>query len=182
MAHRDGFPVPHRLTRAVFAAAAAVAVGAGAHVLAGNAIPPGGLAAAVVLLTGPAWVLAARERRWLALTGIQLGGQQAVHALLPLGAVDSASPGHLPQDVTLYGHLLAAALMAGWLRCGERRAWAAARRAARAIAEWCLQLCRPTQPGPASHIPAAAPDPLLPCVPDALHHVLVRRGPPLPAA
>ncbi|MGH3800075.1 MAG: hypothetical protein ACRDTD_08090, partial [Pseudonocardiaceae bacterium] len=41
--------------------------------------------------------------------------------------------GGLPVDLMLLGHLLAAAVGAAWLRRGERRAWAAVRRAAAAL-------------------------------------------------
>ena len=55
--------------------------------------------------------------------GAQLGAQQAVHIAL---SMSTGGSGHVPQDLMIYAHVLAAALTGSWLRCAERRAWAAA--------------------------------------------------------
>lgn len=166
--------VPHRLLRAVVATVMATGAGTGAHLLGGGSATTAGIAVALVALFGPIWLLAGRERPFVVVAAAQLAGQQLVHAGFELGG-----PAHvpLPDDVSLCGHLLAAAAIAGWLRSGERRVWAACRRTARALAACC-----------APHVPAVpAPRALL--LPSdvarvplgrVLRHVLVRRGPPPP--
>jgi hypothetical protein len=157
---------------------AAVAVGAGAHLLGGATVDPVALAAAVPLMLGLSWPLTGRERGWLPIAGAQLAGQQVVHTLLSR-AGDAVEPG-LPVDVFLYGHVAAALLVAVWLRRGERRTWAAARRAARMVARWwsrLLVLLRHSEP-PHAVQAAAPPEPLV-SRPPLLRHALVRRGPPV---
>jgi hypothetical protein len=171
---------PHRLLRAFVLTGAAVAVGAGAHLLGGADVDPVALTMAVPLLLGLSWPLTDRERGWLPIAGAQLAGQQVVHTLLSR-AGEAVEPG-LPIDAFLYGHVAAAALVAVWLRRGERRTWAAARRAARLVAMWWARLlvlltC-PAPPRPAR--PLAPPVPLVRRSP-LLRHAVVRRGPPLPA-
>jgi hypothetical protein len=78
----------------------------------------------------------------------------------------------LPTDLMLYAHLAAAALAAGWLRVGERRAWAAVRRVARVV------LTRPAIgpiPPPARPLP---PEPERSPAARLLRHAMARRGPP----
>jgi len=157
----------------------AVAVGAAAHLLGRGAVDPIALAAAFPLLLGLLWPLTDRERGWLPIAGAQLAGQQVVHTLLSR-AGDAVEPG-LPVDVFLYGHVLAAVLVAVWLRRGEQRTWAAARRAARLVAAWWARLVvllgHGELPYPVTAPNAASPVPL-PGRP-LLRHAVVRRGPPL---
>jgi hypothetical protein len=174
---------PHRAARAVVLTGTAVAVGVGAHLLGSGAVSLGGVAAAFAVLLALGWSLTDRERGWLPIAGAQLAGQQVVHSLLEWDAPThpAAATGGLPADVLLYAHLLAAALMATWLRCGERRVWAAARRAVRAVAaRWRVLGAligyrapghrRPPSPGSA---------PLAAYVPELLRHIVTRRGPPV---
>lgn len=126
---------------------------------------PGVLAAAAALVA-PAWWLTGKERGWGPLAGALLAGQLAAHALFTAASpadhvgmhMSSGhhSPGHLslghheagglPVDLMLLGYLLAAAAGAAWLRRGERRAWAAARRTAAALRQTLLMLLgRPVQ-------------------------------------
>ena len=158
---------------------AAVAVGAAAHLVGGGAVDPIALAAAFPLLLGLSWPLTGRERGWLPIAGAQLAGQQVVHTLLSRAgqAVESG----LPVDVFLYGHVLAAVLVAAWLRRGEQRTWAAARRAAWMVAAWWARLAVLLGHGELPY-PVTAPiltSPVaLPGHP-LLRHAVVRRGPPL---
>ena len=170
---------PHRLARALVLTCVAVAVGAAAHLLGRGAVDPIALAAAFPLLLGLLWPLTDRERGWLPIAGAQLAGQQVVHTLLSR-AGDAVDPG-LPVDVFLYGHVLAAVLVAVWLRRGEQRTWAAARRAARLVAAWWARLVvllgHGELPYPVTAPNAASPVPL-PGRP-LLRHAVVRRGPPV---
>ena len=170
---------PHRLARALVLTCVAVAVGAAAHLLGRGAVDPIALAAAFPLLLGLSWPLTDRERGWLPIAGAQLAGQQVVHTLLSR-AGDAVEPG-LPVDVFLYGHVLAAVLVAVWLRRGEQRTWAAARRAARLVAAWWARLVvllgHGELPYPVTAPNAASPVPL-PGRP-LLRHAVVRRGPPV---
>jgi hypothetical protein len=169
---------PHRFLRALALTGAAIAVGAAAHLLGGATVVPAALAVAFPVLLGLSWPLTGRERGWLPIAGAQLAGQQVVHTVLDRfgEAVESG----LPVDLFLYGHVAAAALVAVWLRRGERRTWAAARRAARLVARWWARLLvllrRGTPPRPAQ--PVAAPEPLA-HRPPLLRHAVVRRGPPV---
>ena len=168
---------PHRLLRALVLSTAAVAVGAGAHMLGGADVDPVALVAAVPVLLGLSWPLTDRERGWLPIAGAQLAGQQVVHTLLSR-AGDAVEPG-LPVDLFLFGHVAAALLVAVWLRRGERRTWAAARRAAQMVVRWwarLLVLLRTSEPPQA--VPVAPPQPLVPRSP-LLRHAVVRRGPPV---
>ncbi|MGQ0777567.1 MAG: hypothetical protein ACT4NY_24685 [Pseudonocardiales bacterium] len=137
---------PSRVTRTGAAAGVALTAAACAHLGAGaTTVASTGLLAAAAALVAPAWWLTGRERGWGALAGALLVGQLAAHALFTVtspgaaaGAATAMSPEHheadwLPVDLMLVGHLLAAAVGAAWLRRGERRAWAAARRAAAAL-------------------------------------------------
>lgn len=165
---------PHRLLRTAVATSMATAAGAGAHLLGGGTVDLPGITAVVAAMLVPIWLLTGRERRFAVIAVVQLTCQQVVHAALEL-----AGPNHvpLPDDVSLYGHLLAAAAIAGWLRSGERRLWAAARRAVGVLVA-CWQRR------------GAAPPPVLVVAPvvagtvrtrTVLRHVLHRRGPPLAA-
>lgn len=175
-------PAPRRLPRAVALAVCATVVGALSHVLSGGALTATGAVCALPVLTALAWPLTGRERGWSTILGVQLGGQQAAHLLFGLGAAPVPHTA-LPTDAWFYGHVVAAVAVASWLRAGERRAWAAARRAAAALsAHWRRLLVlfeRPEalhpEPAPSAvDDPAVAPFPLL-------RHSVVRRGPPLPA-
>ena len=172
---------PNRAARALVLTCTAVAAGIGAHLLGGGAVSLGGVTAAFPVLLAFAWSLTDRERGWLPIAGAQLAGQQAVHSILEWGAHPAAGGGGLPADLLLYAHVLAAALMAAWLRCGERRAWAAARRAVRAVARhvrFLVSLLGYHPPARPEHVPP--PSTGLPAPPwILLRHAVVRRGPPV---
>ena len=156
----------------------AAAVGVAAHVLGGGAPSAAGAVPAALALVGPAWLLAGRERAFVTIAGAQLAGQQLVHAWLELDSAVAHLPP--PDDVSLYGHVLAALAVAAWLRCGERRVWAAARRAARAVAVWWRWVrARRTAPQAPPPLPLGVPRVFCRSPGVVLAHVLVRRGPPL---
>ena len=148
-------------------------VAAAAHAAGHGHVDLAGLAWAFVAVLGPAWWLTRRERGWGAHALAQLIAQQAVHATLNASAGGSA---HIPPDLMLYAHLAAAALTGCWLRWGEARAWAAARRlVARVLPTLPSTPDAPTPP-PAPPLAASRPTALV------LRHTLARRGPPaLPA-
>jgi hypothetical protein len=172
---------PHRAARALVLTCTAVAVAVGAHVAGGGAVDVGGIAAAFPVLLGLVWSLTDRERGWLPIAGAQLAGQQAVHSILEWGTHPAAGSGALPADLVFYAHIAAAALLAAWLRCGERRVWAAARRAIQAVAAHVQFLI-----GLLGYRPPADPRPSRPrstTLPayarTLLRHAVVRRGPPV---
>jgi hypothetical protein len=166
-------PVPSGAARAGLAAGMAVGVAAAAHAVAQGDVDLAGVVWAFTALLGPAWWLTRRERGWGAHALTQLVAQQAVHAALSASAGGSAQ---VPHDLMLYAHVLAAVFTGCWLRWGERRAWAAARRLVSGVL--------PTPP-PA---PRTAPPLLAPPAPAhrrpalVLRHTLARRGPPAPVA
>lgn len=183
---------PLRTARAVVLACVATAVGAASHLLSGGALTGAGVACTLPVLALLAWPLTDRERGWWSIAGVQLAGQHAAHALFELGVANHHPVAHLrsahltsalPVDAWFYGHLLAAVVVATWLRHAERRTWVAARRAAALSAHWCRLLARlPDEPdtlGSPAVAPAVAPAGTLRRSP--LRHSVVRRGPPAPA-
>lgn len=113
-----------RWARVLVLAGWAVALGVLAHALGGGEPPPASL---TVLMVGIVGLLLApaleREQTLAALVGWTVLAQLGVHlALLQHGP----SAGH--GGVALLGHLLAAALLAGWLRGGEAAVWRLLRR------------------------------------------------------
>jgi hypothetical protein len=169
-----GTPVPSCALRAGLAAGTAVGVATAAHGIAHGGVDLVGAVWAFAALLGPAWWLTRRERSGGAHALTQLGAQQAVHAALSLSADGSA---HVPHDLMFYAHLLAAALTGCWLRYGERRAWAAARRLVAGVLPDLPPAARTAAPLPllvpvTTHRPPAL----------VLRHALARRGPPLTAA
>jgi hypothetical protein len=112
--------------RAGLSATVAVLVSAIAHAAAGGTVNLAAAGWALAALVVPAAWLARRERGWLGLAAAQLAGQQAAHMALT-ASHDAYGAALLPTDLMLYGHLLAAAVTAFWLRVGERRAFAAIR-------------------------------------------------------
>ncbi len=189
---------PSRVARTGAAAGVTLAAGTGGHLLGSGAAAlsaPGLLAAAAALLA-PAWWLTGRERGWGPLAGALFAGQLAAHALFtatsPAGdAGMHLSPGHLspghheagwlPADLMLLGHLLAAVLGAAWLRRGERRAWAAARRAAAALRQTLsVLLGRPVQvPADGGVLRWDAREDHPTQQRAVLRHTIILRGPPL---
>ena len=175
---RDPDP-PQRLQRALVLTCAAVVVGVAAHLLGGGTVEPVAVAAAFPVLLGLSWPLTHRERGWLPISGAQLAGQQVVHTLLS-SATDAAAPAP-PVDAFVYGHVLAAVLVAVCLRRGEQRVWALARRAAHTLALlWrrVLDLLSPGEPPRPHEVPPTPPTLPVPR-PPLLRHAVVRRGPPV---
>ena len=171
---------PHRLARALVLTGTTALVGVGAHVAGGGTISLAAVGALPVLF-GLVWPLTDRERGWLPIAGAQLAGQQVVHSVLEWTAHSVPSPVGLPSDVFLYLHVVAAALLAAWLRCAERRAWEGARRAVLVVAAHLRVLAgllgfhAPTAPPP----PPAESSGLPELVDVLLRHAVVRRGPPV---
>lgn len=185
---------PSRAARASAAAGVALTAAAAGHLAAGGAAlsAPGMLAAAVALAL-PAWWLTGRERSWGLLAGALIGGQLGAHALFNLttgtsGQVTELAQGHhqsgwLPADLMLLAHLLAAAVGAAWLRRGERRAWAAARRAAATVHRiLAVLLGRPLQvPADLGVVRWNACEDQPVNQPAVLRNTIILRGPPLGA-
>jgi hypothetical protein len=159
--------------RAGLSATAAVLVAAVAHATAGGAVDFAAAGWALAALVVPAAWLARRERGWLGLVAAQLAGQQAAHMALT-ASHDAYGAALLPTDLMLYGHLLAAAVAALWLRAGERRAFAAIRGIL--DAGRLLIIAGPPVP-PLVRAPRldAPPEWLVPAF---LRHCVARRGPP----
>ncbi|MGH3566793.1 MAG: hypothetical protein ACRDRH_12320 [Pseudonocardia sp.] len=172
-------PAPHRLLRAAVASSGAMIVGVAAHLIGGGSLSSVGVVVGLAVLLGPAWLATGRERGWAVIAGGQVAGQQVVHVLLELTTGEHGTP--LPDDVTLYGHVGAAALIATWLRCGERHLWAAARRGARSVAAWGRWVLRLGERAPHTFpvVTAAAIEASRICSEAVLRHVVTRRGPPL---
>lgn len=171
---------PRRSVRASVSAAAAAALGLTGHLAAGGepTVAGAGLAFLAVLL--PSWLLAGRERGWTVIAGVQVSAQQVLHPIL-VAASGAPAPTALPHDLMFHLHVLGAVAMAVWLRLGERRLWAAARRLAAHLARWSRLLLGAPQPRAAS-MPVPRPRTAIPLRFAApLRHVLTRRGPPLPA-
>ncbi|MFC5234585.1 hypothetical protein [Pseudonocardia zijingensis] len=169
-----------RAGRAAGAVAAALATTAGGHALATGAPPPlVGLLLTAAVLAGPAWWLTGGERGWERLAGAQLAAQFGGHALFVLTAADPAAhAGHGRQELVLLVHVLGAAAAGAWLRRGERRAVAAARRTVALLRSLFGRLPREwrgAHPLTAA-FPAGAPFAALPGV--RLRHSIVHRGPP----
>jgi len=166
---------PARCAQAAASAAAAVGLGAAGHVLGGGLPGLGGVALAFLLIAVPSWMLAGRERGWAVIASVQVAAQQVMHPVLDATA-DTASRDALPHDVAFYLHLLGALFMAVWLRVGERRLWAAARRVAARLAHWWDALATPLAVAAMPPVPTAAVRAGFRAPP--LRHVVVRRGPP----
>jgi hypothetical protein len=171
-----------RVSRTVAAVAVAVVATTGGHLLSTGAPPPPiGLLLALALTTVASWWLTRDERGWERLAAAQLVAQLGGHALFVVTATDPAThSGHagIGPELVLLAHVVGAAVAGAWLRCGERRAVAAARHAVaalrrllfRLLGEWRSAL-RPA-PRRAAFAPAR-------CVLVALlRHSIVHRGPP----
>jgi hypothetical protein len=184
---REGGNRPHvlpqgRVGRTAAAVVAAAVTTSGGHLL-GTGVPPPatGLLLALSLTTVASWWLTRDERGWERLAAAQLAAQLGGHALFVGTATDPAvhaGHGALGPELVLLAHVLGAAVAGAWLRCGERRAMAAARRAVaalrrllfRLLAEW--RTARP--PARRGLVDAPARIALSP----RLRHSIVHRGPP----
>ncbi|MGE3287136.1 MAG: hypothetical protein AB7J32_13680 [Pseudonocardia sp.] len=178
MGEANGSLPPLRLVRAGASAGAATVLGLAGHLAAGGAFSLVGTLLAFAAVLAPSWLLAGRERGWTAIAVVQVVAQQVIHPLL---AGATSEPAALPHDVMFFLHVLGALAMAAWLRLGERRAWAAARRLAARILRWAVRFlagaARPAGPAVRPHPADAVALP----VAALLRHAVVRRGPPLPA-
>jgi hypothetical protein len=178
MGEAYGLLPPLRLVRAGASAGAATVLGLTGHIAAGGAFTLTGTLLAFAAVLAPSWLLAGRERGWTFIAAVQVVAQQVIHPLLTGVAPEPAA---LPHDVMFFLHVLGALAMAAWLRLGERRAWAAARRLAARILHWAIRFlagaARPAGPvvRPRQSGTVALPVAVL------LRHAVVRRGPPLPA-
>jgi hypothetical protein len=173
---------PLRWLRTLVLAVGATTIGAASHLLSGGTLTPAGVVCTVPVLVVLAWPLTRRERGWSTILGVQLAGQHVAHVLFGLDAPVTHAPA-LPADAWFYAHVLAAVLVATWLRRAERHAWAVARRTAAALAaHWRRLLAlleRPEADHPEPAPPAVDEFPLRPVHP--LRHSVIQRGPPLPA-
>ena len=171
-----------RAGRTAATTAAAGVTTIGGHLLGTGAPPPlVGLLLALAITTAGSWWLTHRERGWEQLAAAQLVAQLGGHALFVGTATDPATHagrGVLGPELVLLVHVLGAAVAGAWLRCGERRAVEAARRAAaalqrlisRLLGEWRTTV---TQARPRA-VDALAGVNLTP----RLRHSIVHRGPP----
>jgi hypothetical protein len=171
-----------RAGRTVGAVVAALAATAGGHLLGTGAAPPlAGLLLAAVLMVGPAWWLTRDERGWERISAAQLVAQLGGHALFVATATDPAThSGHagIGPELVLLAHVGGAAVAGAWLRCGERRAVAAARHAVAALRRL---LCRLLGEWRSARRPAprrAAFAPARGVLVALLRHSIVHRGPP----
>jgi hypothetical protein len=175
---------PGRTAAAVGAATVATS---GGHLLATGAPPPlTGLLLAVALTAAAAWRLTRDERGWERLAAAQLVAQIGGHALFVVTASDPAThaghTGHgvLGPELVLLAHVIGAAVAAAWLRCGERRAVVAARRAVGALRRLVTRLLGAWRP---AHRPAitrrTARAPVRGLLAARLRHSIVHRGPPV---
>ena len=179
--HRRG--LPHgRAGRTAGATAAAAVTTSGGHLIGTGALPPlPGLLAALALAAIASWWLTRDERGWERLAAAQLAAQLGGHALFVATAADPAAhAGHgaLGPELALLAHALGAAVAGAWLRCGERRAVAAARRVAAALRRLVTRLLARwrTARRPAPPRPVAAPTRVR--IAPLLRHSIVHRGPP----
>ena len=131
---------------------------------------------AFAALLAPAWYLTRRERSWGAHALTQLGAQQAVHAALSLSAGALRARPARPDGLRPPGG--GRAEPGCWLRCGERRAWAAARRLVGGVLTGVSRRpCARPPRSPWSYRPPRTRPPAF-----ELRHALARRGPPPRAA
>jgi hypothetical protein len=173
----------NRLARTVGAVAAALATTIAGHLLATGASPPlTGLLVAAAIMAAPAWLLARDERGWERLAAAQLVAQLGGHALFVVTATDPVThAGHAPfgPELVLFAHVVGAAAAGAWLRCGERRAIMATRRAVAALRRLVTRLLGDywrAACGPAARRPSTAPALGVPAA--RLRHSIVHRGPP----
>ena len=171
-----------RAGRTVAATVAAGVTTAGGHLLGTGAPPPMvGLLLALALTAAGSWWLTRHERGWERLAAAQLAAQLGGHALFVGTATDPAAHagrGVLGPELVLLVHALGAAVAGAWLRCGERRAVEAARRAVAALQRLVSRLLGEWRPTVTQARPRAfdarAGVPLTP----RLRHSIVHRGPP----
>ena len=168
--------------RTVAAVVAAMATTSGVHSLATGASPPlTGLLLAVALTAVGGWWLTRDERGWERLAAAQLVAQLSGHVLFVVTATDPvthAGHGVLGPELVLFTHLGGAAVAGAWLRCGERRAIAAARRAVALLRRLVSRLMQDWR---RAHTPAMTPPAGgSPCrfLAARLRHSIVHRGPP----
>jgi hypothetical protein len=168
--------------RTVAAVGAAMATTTGGHLLATGASPPlTGLLLATALTAVGAWWLTRDERGWERLAAAQLVAQFGGHALFVATATDPAThAGHgvLGPELVLLAHVVGAAIAGAWLRCGERRAVAAARRAVAALRRLASALLRDWRHAPTPAVPLPATGPGCAVLATRLRHSIVHRGPP----
>jgi hypothetical protein len=176
-------PLPQgRLGRTVAAVAVAVITTCGGHLLSTGTPPPlTGLLLALALTTVASWWLTRDERGWERLAAAQLVAQLGGHALFIGTAVDPAAhAGHgaLGPELVLLAHVLGAAVAGAWLRCGERRAVEAARRAVAALRRLISRLLGEWRMArrPGGRRPVGAP--VRGVLTARLRYSIVHRGPP----
>ncbi|HVW43041.1 MAG TPA: hypothetical protein VHC18_17000 [Amycolatopsis sp.] len=157
-------------------------VGSVGHVAAGGAWAAPPIVAVAVLLLGPVWVLSRRELTLAGIATLLASGQLITHTALMFGSAHTG--GGMRAGSVFAFHLMAALLAGWWMRCGERRAWARARRGMAAV---CRCVCHLLRGAPRAGANSAAAI-VVPAVVTgsyrdrvALRHVIVLRGPPVPA-
>lgn len=162
---------PLRAARTSVGVAMAVGLGCAGHAVAGGRVAWSGALFAAVLVAGPMWLAARRELTWPVLALLLSLGQFVVHvAFLGVGSHDPGVHSGASSWPMLAAHAVAGAVIALWLRVGERRLWRAARR--------CLTVLLVWLPRPVVVVVAAGDGDPVVGVSALLRHSIVLRGPP----
>jgi hypothetical protein len=185
-----------RTGRAAVFSAVCVSLAAAAHSYAAHTwVPARGVVIGLAVVFVFARIAASRERGVGAIAALLLGGQAGLHVLFGAVMPQPPMPGmaamagirhtHLPAahampDETaamIAGHVVAALLVAWWLRCGEAALFRLVRSAARRVYRRWLPAGGPL-PGLRIAPGRGWADVLLAPAARAIRFALVRRGPP----
>jgi hypothetical protein len=185
-----------RTGRAAVFSAVCVSLAAAAHSYAAHTwVPARGVVIGLAVVFVFARIAAARERGVGAIAALLLGGQAGLHVLFGATMPQPPMPGmasmtgmrhtHVlaahampPESAAMIGgHLVAALLVAWWLRCGEAALFRLVRTAVRRVYRRWLPVCGPV---PDLRIPSCCGGSyeLLPDGGWAIRFAVVRRGPP----
>jgi|1186.fasta_scaffold398361_1 hypothetical protein len=176
-----------RVARTGLLGVAAAVLAAVAHTHAGGSLPSPALVLGVALLAALAcWRASRRRMSVLRCAAVAAGVQATLHLAFTAGA--PAAPGH-SGALMLIGHVVAGAAFGVWLAVGEAALWRAAGRLAAVTAaalenlaaRAALLLAATRSAAPLPRPRTRAPRSLRPAPRPVLRHVVVRRGPPVPA-
>ncbi|MGH3380885.1 MAG: hypothetical protein ACRDP6_39735 [Actinoallomurus sp.] len=180
----------YRAARAVVFATVCVALAITGHMMASRAtVPPAAAAGGLAVMITVGVALSGTERSLATILLWLLGGQFMLHALFSaaqhgqhLAHGGAMAPSSTGGGTMALGHVVAAVVSAWWLRRGERAAWALARRIAAAVVRPSRALRTARLPLPPVPCRWVVPARSVPPRSGFLRHVVVRRGPPSPAA
>jgi hypothetical protein len=114
-----------RSFRAAIVAAAALALGAEGHVIAGGSLAgatPVVLLFSALVLSAACWALMGRQVSAPGIIGLTVAGQVFVHMMLWL-ACGGGYSSLMVQPAMILAHLVAASVLGAWLAYGERTVW-----------------------------------------------------------